>query len=94
MAIHALADSAIHKCGNKGSVAMAGRSTTWWLSITDRAIRPTPDLPALMDMFRRLSAANTLRQMKVTAEASMRGESPWSQAVIRPEPRRIVSGQF
>ncbi|MCJ1247542.1 hypothetical protein MMC30_004756 [Trapelia coarctata] len=48
-AIYAFVDKTIRECGNKGSVAVAAPTSNWWLSITDRPIRPVPDFDAFFD---------------------------------------------
>lgn len=96
-AIHALADRTIRRCGNKGSVSVAGPRSDWWLSITDQPIRPVSDFDAFIESWHRFLAAHTIQQMKVTAAASLRGEPPWSsypQTAIRPKPQREVPQQF
>lgn len=88
--IYELADKAIRKCGNKGSVAMPRLGSKWWLTITDRPIKPVPDNKSFIETLERSLAAHTLMHMRSAASASRDEELSLagnSQLPIRPTPR-------
>ena len=89
--IAALAAKAIRECGNTGSVAVPKASSKWWLTITDRPIRPIPDIESIVETLERSLAAYTLQHMRLAASASggggpsVAGNPQWP---VRPAPRR------